>query len=57
MPKPKLFWPLIGGVGLFLVLLYLRGFAPLHALIASIAGSALVYWSLRAVENLSRLRK
>ncbi len=46
----------VGGALLMAYLFYVRGFFVHHAFIIGFAGAGLVYWTLRAVDNLRRLR-
>ncbi len=46
----------IGGALLMGYLVYVRGFFVHHAFIIGFAGAGLVYWTLRAVDNLRNLR-
>ena len=46
----------IGGALLMAYLVYVRGLFVHHAFIIGFAGAGLVYWTLRAVDNLRRLR-
>lgn len=46
---------MIGGALFMGYLLYVRGFYPHHAFIIGFAGAGLVYWTLRAIDNLRRL--
>ncbi len=52
----KLVAGVIGGALLMAYLVYLRGFYIHHAFIIGFAGAGLVYWTLRAIDNLRRLR-
>ncbi len=52
----KLVAGVIGGALLVAYLIYVRGLFVHHAFIIGFAGAGLVYWTLRAVDNLRRLR-
>ena len=45
----------VGGALLAVYLVRLRDFQPHHAFIVGFAGAGLVYWTLRAVDNLRNL--
>ena len=45
----------LGGAILMAYLVGLRGLYPRHAFIIGFAGAGLVYWTLRAIDNLRRL--
>ena len=53
----KLLAAVVGGGLLMAYLIYFRGFFTFHATIIGFAGGGLVYWTLRAVENLRQLRR
>ncbi len=52
----KLVAGVIGGALFVVYLIYVRGLFVHHAFIIGFAGAGLVYWTLRAVDNLRRLR-
>jgi hypothetical protein len=44
-----------GGIVTMVLVHYVRGLLWQHAFIIGLAGAGLVYWTLRAVENLRRM--
>ncbi len=52
----KLVTAVIGGALFMAYAIYVRGLLIQHALIIGFAGAGLVYFALRAVDNLRRLR-